>query len=217
MLLTITNNQKPATDLGYLLHKNPANVQSFDLPFGNVHVFYPEATDERCTAAVLLDIDPIALAKSRRRSVPEGPMSQYINDRPYIASSFLSVAISRVLGSALAGRSKERQELADSTLPLEATLAVVPCRGGEDLLQRIFEPLGYEVVAERHILDEQLQGWGYSDYFTLTLSAHCRLKDLLTHLYVLIPVLDEEKHYWVGADEVEKLLRFGSTWLPSHP
>ena len=52
---------------------------------------------------------------------------------------------------------------------------------------------------------------------TLSSAAHVRLQDLLTHIYVLIPVLDNEKHYWVGDDEVEKLLRHGGSWLASHP
>jgi 3' terminal RNA ribose 2'-O-methyltransferase Hen1 len=129
----------------------------------------------------------------------------------------MSVAIAQVLGAALGGRSRERQELADSPIPLEARLAVLPCRGGPDLLRSLFEPLGYEVEAQRHVLDEQYPDWGPSPYFTVTLRATCRLRDLLSHLYVLIPVLDDEKHYWVGDDEVEELLRHGQGWLENHP
>src|SRR2546422_863959 len=128
MLLTISTTRSPATDLGYLLHKHPERLQSFDLPFGQAHVFYPEAGDERCTAALLLDVDPVGLI---RRSVKFPRLDQYVNDRPYVASSFMSVALARI--------------------------------------------------------------------------------------YVLIPVLDADKHYWVGEDEVEKLLRRGEGWLADHP
>lgn len=218
MLLTITNTQPPATDLGYLLHKNPARLQSFDLAFGQAHVFYPEASDERCTAALLLDIDPVGLVRNRRGPAGEShALEQYVNDRPYVASSFLSVAISQVFGSALAGRSKERTALAEATLPLQAKLAVLPCRRGEEFLRRLFEPLGYAVMAEGHTLDEQFPEWGASRYFTVELQANVRLRDLLAHLYVIIPVLDDDKHYWVGDDEVEKLLRHGAGWLATHP
>ena len=58
MLLTITTTHQPATDLGFLLHKHPDKLQSFKLPFGQAHVYFPEATQTRCTAALLLDIDP---------------------------------------------------------------------------------------------------------------------------------------------------------------
>src|SRR5713226_5643929 len=94
MLLTITNTHPTATDLGYLLHKNPARTQSFPLAAGQAHVFYPEASAERCTAALLLDLDPVALVRGSGGSRDEGgPIDQYVNDRPYTASSFLSVAI----------------------------------------------------------------------------------------------------------------------------
>src|SRR5689334_13992332 len=218
MLLTITTTQQPATDLGYLLHKNPARLHSFPLSFGEAHVFYPEATPERCTAALLLDVDPVGLVRNRRGPAGEGgALDQYVNDRPYVASSFLSVAIAQVYGSALAGRSKERPELVETPLPLEAKLAVLPCRGGEGFLRRLFEPLGYALTARRHPLDETFPDWGESPYFTVELRATCRLQQLLAHLYVLIPVLDDDKHYWVNEDEIAKLLRYGEGWLAAHP
>ena len=218
MLLTITTTHQPATDLGYLLHKNPARLQSFRLSFGQAHVCYPEAGAERCTAALLLDVDPVGLVRGRRGPGGEGgALEQYVNDRPYVASSFLSVAIAQVFGSALAGHSRERPQLAETALPLEARLAVVPCRGGETFLRRLFEPLGYQLTAYSHVLDEKFPEWGQSPYFTVELRANVRLRDLLSHLYVLVPVLDDEKHYWVGEDEIEKLLRHGGEWLAAHP
>ena len=218
MLLTITYTGNPATDLGYLLHKSPSRVHSFEQVFGKAHVFYPETSAQRCTAALLLEIDPIGLVRNRRGPSGEAHMlEQYVNDRPYAASSFLSVAIARTFGTAITGRSKERQELAETPLPLDARIAVLPCRGGENLLRRLFEPLAYEVAAIRHALDTRFPEWGESPYFTVTLKATVRLSDLLTHLYVLIPVLDDDKHYWVGDEEVDKLLRHGEGWLRAHP
>lgn len=218
MLLTLTTTHRPATDLGYLLHKNPARLQSFELPFGQAHVFYPEAAEETCTAALLLEVDPVGLVRGRRGPAGEGrQLEHYVNDRPYVASSFLSVALNEVFGTALSGRSKERPELAAAPLPLCAQVAALPCRGGEALLRRLFEPLGYTVEAEPYPLDETHPEWGSSPYFTVTLAAEKRLAELLTHLYVLIPVLDRDKHYWVGDDEVEKLLRHGAGWLAEHP
>ena len=218
MLLTITNFRPPATDLGYLLHKNPNRVQSFELSFGKAHVFYPEASAERCTAALLLDVDPVGLVRTRRGPAGEGGLlDQYVNDRPYVASSFMSVAIARVFASALGGISKDRPELVSEILPLRANVAAMPCRGGEPFLRRLFEPLGYEVTAVHHPLDEQFPEWGEGSYYAVELSNQITLQNLLAHLYVLIPVLDADKHYWVGRDEIEKLLRRGEGWLQSHP
>ncbi|MGE3777952.1 MAG: 3' terminal RNA ribose 2'-O-methyltransferase Hen1, partial [Pirellulaceae bacterium] len=218
MLLTLTSTTAPATDLGYLLHKNPFRAHAFDLTFGKAHVFYPEAEPDRCTAALLLDVDPVGLVRGRKGPAGEGrTLEQYVNDRPYVASSFLSVAIAEVFGTALSGRSRERPELATRALPFEARISVLPCRGGEAFLRRLFEPLGYEVTARQHALDEKVPDWGPSRYFTVTISGTQRLSDLLTHLYVLIPVLDDDKHYWVGDDEVDKLVRRGEGWLATHP
>lgn len=217
MLLTITTTHNPATDLGYLLHKHPARLKSFALSFGQAHVFYPEATVDRCSAALLLDVDPVGLVRGHGPSGQGASLEAYVNDRPYVASSFLSVAIAEVFGTALAGRCRERAELVETAIPLEAKLAVLPCRGGEALLRRLFEPLDYQVSVQGFALDERFPDWGVSPYFTVTLEATRRLSELLAHLYVLVPVLDDDKHYWVGDEEVEKLLRHGGDWLAAHP
>jgi 3' terminal RNA ribose 2'-O-methyltransferase Hen1 len=210
MLLTIAAPISGG-DLGYLLHKNPSRIHTAELPFGKAYVFYPELADHHAQAALLLDIDPVGLVRG------ENSIEQYVNDRPYVCSSFLSVAMARVLGTAMQGRSKERQALADAPLDWEASLAVVPCRGGEELLRRLFEPLGYAIEVEHHPLDAKFPEWGEGPYWTVRLRGRVLLCDLLTHIYVLVPVLDADKHYWVGADEVDKLLRKGEGWLSSHP
>ena len=218
MLLTISTTYSPATDLGYLLHKHPARMQSFGLAFGQAHVFYPEACVETCTAALLLDVDPVGLVRRPHGQFAENfALAQYVSDRPYVASSFLSVAIAQVFSSALSGKCKDRPQLVETEIPLKAKLSILPCRGGEDLLRRLFEPLGYTVEAERHALNSQFPDWGQSRYFTVTLENTCRLSELLTHLYILMPVLDDEKHYWVDEAEIEKLSRRGKDWLTTHP
>lgn len=216
MLLTITTTHTPATDLGYLLHKHPARVQEFSLWFGHVRIFYPKADDAECTAAILLDVDPKRLRR-RGRGEPAFNLEPYVNDRPYAASSFLSVAISRVLGSALHGKCAARPELVDVEMPLTARLSVVPCADGPEFLAALFEPLGYDLTAERHALDPEFPTWGASRYYTVQLTKTTRLRDLLAHLYVLVPVLDDTKHYWVGDDEIDKLRRHAGDWLSDHP
>ena len=216
MLLTISTNHQPATDLGYLLHKHPDRCQIFDLSFGKAHVFYPEASAERCVACLLLDVDPVGLVRGKG-NWKNGPLDQYVNDRPYVASSLMSVAISQVFGSALSGRSKERAELVGTEIPLTARLDVLPVRGGMKLLKRIFEPLGYTVTATQHPLDEQFPDWGEGHYFSVELSQTTTVAKLMQHLYVLIPVFDGRKHYYIGPAEVDKLPAKGESWLADHP
>jgi 3' terminal RNA ribose 2'-O-methyltransferase Hen1 len=217
MLLTITTTHRPASDLGYLLHKHPDGHKSFELSFGKAHVFYPEVSEDRCTAALLLDIDPLELVRSFRGKGGPRMIEHYINDRPFVASSFMSVALAKAFGTAMSGRSKGRQELCETKIPLEFNLTAVPARGGSKLLQNLFEPLGYQVEAQAYPLDSNQPAWGDSNYFDVRLSVTARLQDALNHLYVLIPVLDRDKHYWVGEDEVEKLLKRGEGWLKEHP
>lgn len=202
--------------MGYLLHKNPARLHSFELPFGKAHVFYPELGSTHSEAALLLDVDPVGLVRRQSKGADTG-LHQYVNDRPYAASSFLSVAMSHVFGTAMSGRSKERQDLADQPLHFDALITALPCRGGTELLRSLFEPLGYEVEAKHYELDEHFPEWGAGPYHTVRIRHCVRLRDMLTHIYVLVPVLDAEKHYWVGDDEVEKLLRKGEGWLATHP
>lgn len=215
MLLKISTTHQPATDLGYLLHKHPDRVQDFEMSFGRAKIFYPEASRERCTAALLLDIDPIDLVRGKGQN--DGLLTQYVNDRPYVASSLLSVAISRLLRTAMNGECADRPDLVGTPIPLSVEISAVPCRGGEKFLRSLFEPLGYNITARKLPLDEMFPQWGESVYYCVNITQNIRLADFLCHLYVLIPVLDDEKHYWVGEEEVNKLLRRGSGWLDSHP
>lgn len=221
MLLTLTTTHRPATDLGHLLVKHPDRVQSFDLPAGTAHVLYPEADEARCTAALLVEVDPLKLGGGRGRRQATTPdsftLGQYVNDRPYAASSLLSSALAKVFRSALRGESRDRPELAATAIPLEVRVPVLRCRGGADLAVRVFAPLGWTVAATPIPLDEAYPEWGDSRYVDLTLTGTLRLADALNHLYVLLPVLDDAKHYWVAPDEVDKLLRAGAGWLAGHP
>lgn len=219
MLLNITTTHYPATDLGYLLHKHPDKFQSFDLSVGKAHVFYPEKSEERTTVSLLLDIDPIDMVRNGRNLSGEGfALGHYVNDRPYVASSFMSVAIAKAFSSALNGKCKDKPELVDIKMPFEVFLPSVPVpKGGEKLIQEFFEPLGYTFEVSRHTLDTQFPEWGTSKYYALKLSNHLTIKDLLSHLYVLIPALDNDKHYFISHDEIDKLLEKGGDWLKQHP
>jgi 3' terminal RNA ribose 2'-O-methyltransferase Hen1 len=211
VLLTITTTRPPATELGYLLHKHPDRPQSFDVSAGQAHVFYPEATPERCTAALLLEIDPITLVRGHS----SGELAQYVNDRPYAAGSMLAVAIKEAFRTALTGRCDARPALAAARLPLEIRVPALRCRGGATLADRVFAPLGWSVDAKTQAFSPPQ--WGDSPYLDLRLTGEFRLADALNHLYVLLPVLDDAKHYWVSTEEVDKLIRAGGDWLAGHP
>ncbi|MFJ2740053.1 3' terminal RNA ribose 2'-O-methyltransferase Hen1 [Streptomyces sp. NPDC087440] len=225
MFMTISTTgtqERPATDLGFLLHKHPDRKQSFSTSHGTAHVLYPEASAERCTAALLLEVDPVALVRrgkgKGRGGSPDLALAQYVNDRPYAASSLLAVALSTVFKSALHGVCNARPERAEQPMPLRIEVPALPARGGAELVRELFAPLGWSTVEAVPVpLDAQFPEWGDSRYVQLTLEGELRLSDALRHLYVLLPVLDDSKHYWVSPDEVDKLLRAGEGWLAAHP
>jgi 3' terminal RNA ribose 2'-O-methyltransferase Hen1 len=218
VLLTITTTRAPATDLGYLLHKHPDRLQTLATAAGPAHVFYPEATAGRCTAALLLEVDPVALVRGpagSKAKASDGELAQYVNDRPYAASSMLAVALKEAFRTALTGRCDARPELAAQGIPLAIRVPALRCRGGAGLARTVFEPLGWTVEARSHPYPPE--EWGPSNYLDLRLTGQVRLADALNHLYVLLPVLDDAKHYWVSTDEVDKLIRAGGDWLAGHP
>lgn len=216
MLLTITYEGENTQNLGFLLHKNPDRAQQFELNYGRAYVFYTEVSNERTTAALLLDIDPIDLARGKIGS-RDGGLFDYVNDRPYSATSFMSTAISRIFGTSMSGKCAKMQSLADTPLKLTAYISSLKDGGDTELASQLFEPLGYTVKTERTLLDENFKEWGISPYIALTISGTVRLADMLNHLYVLIPVFDKQKHYYITDDEIEKLLSHGEGWLASHP
>lgn len=219
MLLTITTTHKPTADLSFLLHKHPDRFQSVDLSIGKAHIFYPDHSPEKITVALLLDIDPVDMVRGTSSLFGAGfSLGQYVNDRPYVASSFMSVALSKAFSTAMNGKCTNRPELVGRKMPFEVKIAVLPApQGGEILIRKLFEPLGYQVQLQQHILDKKFTDWGYSKYFTVVLSHTITLKEILSHLYVLIPALDNDKHYFVSQGEVEKLLEKGKDWLSTHP
>ncbi len=219
MLLTITTTYKNATDLGFLLHKHPDKLQTIDLAVGKAHIFYPESSEAKTTVALLLDIDAIDMVRGVRNLSGKGfSLGQYVNDRPYVASSFMSVALSKAFSTAMNGKCKNKPDLVDVEMPFEVKIAVLPApKGGERLIRKLFEPLGYHLNVERHQLDEKFTKWGESKYYTVTLTNTVKLQDLLSHLYVLIPALDNDKHYFVSQNEIDKLLEKGKGWLENHP
>jgi 3' terminal RNA ribose 2'-O-methyltransferase Hen1 len=213
--LHLTNRSPDATDLGHLLHKHPARCHGGELAFGQATVFYTEASPDCCTAVLAVDVDPVGLVRSEGARQGGWALGQYVNDRCYAASSFLSVAISRMFGTALNGRCTKRPELVDKPLDLEARLPVV--QAPEGMLEKLFAPLGYEVTSHRLPLEPAFPDWGESRYHELVLRATLPLHVLLKHLFVLIPALDRDKHYWVGREEIDKLLEKGEGWLAGHP
>ncbi len=213
MLLTLTCTAPDAPDLGHLLQKHPDSVFERPCSAGTVWVFYPEVTQERVTVALLVEVDPVRLV---RGPAALAGLDQYVNDRPYVASSLVSVALNVAFSTAMAGRAKQKAERFAERMHWQITLPAVACDAGEKLITNVFAPLGYTVVTTRLPLDPQFPAWGQANLYTVTLEGEQTVPDVLNHLYVLLPVLDNTKHYYVAEDEITKLLDRGGAWLATH-
>jgi 3' terminal RNA ribose 2'-O-methyltransferase Hen1 len=214
MLITLTCYCQNAPEVGYLLAKNPQSIFQREFSRGTVWVFYPDVAEDHLTVALLCEIDPVALVR--------GPAAlqtsdHYVNDRPFVSTSLTSVALRTAFSTALSGRNRERPERLDEHMRWVVTLPAVACDGGEDLITRLFTPLGYTPAIDQLPLDAHFPAWGPSDLFRIRLEGFQTVRDILGHLYVLLPVLDNSKHYYVEQSEIEKLLDHGRTWLPLHP
>lgn len=214
MLLTITCEGPHAADFGFLLHKHPASVFERETAYGRLTLFYTESDPERATVALICDVDPVALVRGEHRAAA---LDQYVNDRPYVASSLMSVALREAFSSALGGKSKDRPELVAERLPLRARVPAVNARGGAAVVERLFCPLGYDVTITPIAVDSGAPAAADTELLSFAISGAQTVHDLLSHLYVLLPVLDATKHYYIADDEVDKLLEHGRGWLGNHP
>lgn len=217
MYLTLSTTTEPVEDLTYLLHKHPGRAHTRKLSVGATSVFCTELSDERCTVALMLDVDPIGLLRGQGAAHESFTLGQYVNDRPYVASSLLTGAIRGVYGTALAGNCDARPDRVTAPLDLEVHLPTVACVDGASLIERLFEPLGWRVSATALPLDPEIPAWGESHIFDVRLTGTAVLQHALQQLTILLPVLDDAKHYWVDQTEAEKLLRHGGDWLGGHP
>ncbi|QDT17673.1 3' terminal RNA ribose 2'-O-methyltransferase Hen1 [Alienimonas californiensis] len=220
MFLSLATTAPRAADLGFLLQKHPERTFRRELSVGVATVFYPEATDERCEVCLLLEPDPVKLAREAMKHGGSGggPNSGgYADAKPYLAGSLLSVAIGRCFNSALGGRAKDRVERLTEDWPLTITLPALACRGGPEAVRAAWEPLGYDCDVAALPLDPERPTWGDAAVCRVTLTGAQPIPAVLNHLAVLLPALEGDRHHYVGDAEVEKLLRRGGEWLATHP
>ena len=208
MLIAITSRTRPASDLGYALHKHPDRVQQFDVGYGKATVFYPVASEDECTFVMVVEVDPVRLARGPEHTRGGGLVTDYVTDRPYAASSMLAVAIGKVLSTATAGRCEKKPELAAKPMDLEVEISTVR-NLAQDRVRSLFTDLGYKVEIEGKEQDRYVTVRTRSDRWTLG--------ETLRQIRVLLPAIDGRHHHYVNDEDVAHLLRHGEGWLDSHP
>ena len=211
MLLTLACSGKDAPDLSWLLHKRPNRLQAFDLPYGKAFVFFPEYTETRSVVSLLLEINQEALNDLCKNK--EGEF-QFVNPRQFLSSSLLSGAIGKVFSSAIKGICADKPELVNKEYDLELELTNFSCRLKPEYVARIFKPLGYAIAFDNISSDFPREKLIVGN---LRLKGKTNLKDLLSQLYILIPVFDRYLHFWIDEPQLQRFIRLTAGWLESHP
>ncbi|WP_030148917.1 3' terminal RNA ribose 2'-O-methyltransferase Hen1 [Mycetocola saprophilus] len=214
MYLSITLTGSHASGLNHLLHKHPDRVHRREKNGSTATVFTPVFEPDRVTVGLLLEVDPIGLVRGQGAARDSFTLGQYVNDRPYAANSLLAVALRQSFSTAFAGNSTARADIVDIPLPLRFEIPALP---GDTLIRELFEPLGWRVSETEVPLDPEIPAWGSAAVRRVVLEQDIVLARALSQLYVLLPVLDGAKHYWVDQSETQTLLRHGGDWLASHP
>lgn len=213
MLLTINCEGPDAMDLSWLLHKRPNRFQAFNLGYGKAFVFFTEYSQNSCTACLLLEIMPDALNDLCKSKDGE---FQYVNSRQYLSSSLLAGAIGKAYSSAIKGTCQDKPDLVGKKHGFKVRINNFSCRLNPIFIDRIFSPLGYQIEWRNIQINDEYCTGGFI-CGDLQLSIDATLQEILSHLYILLPVFDRQTHFWLDESQLQKFIRHCQGWLGRHP
>lgn len=215
MQLAIKATGEGAKMLSFLLSKNPQNLYDRMEKGYRVRLTYTVFSDSEVEALIFVTPDPVELVKN---SPDTYEITQYINDREFVVSSIFCSNTRSALGTALNGRPKEEYlDWAKHAFQLTIGFGPVATDLPDAAIKNLFEPLGYQTEIERGRADYNFQFKERSSARFINLQSKVTLQNALQHLFVLIPVLDDYRHYFIDEREIEKLERYGEGWLADHP
>lgn len=215
MQLTIKAIGENSRVISYLLSKNPSNLYDRDEKGSRVRLVYTAFTEEETELLIYVTPDPVELV---RNSPNTFDITQYINDREFAVSSLFCSYIKSALATALNGKPKDDFiKWVDYKFDLILGFGPVASDLPDAVIESIFTPIGYEVKIERGITDYSFKLKSRSSARYINLTGRQTLQNAIRHLFILIPVLDNYKHYYMDKSEVDKLERYGTGWLDDHP
>ncbi|WIM41190.1 3' terminal RNA ribose 2'-O-methyltransferase Hen1 [Paenibacillus sp. PK4536] len=215
MYLTIKATGTHASMISHLLAKNPNNLYDRTEKGARIRLVYTSFQPEETEVLLFVTPDPIDLVKG---SPDHYDITQYINDRELVVSSLFCSYIRPALGTALNGKPKaDYIDWVEHPFTLHMSMGPVASDLPDSMIESLFQPLGYEVQMERGEIDYSFDLKNRSTVRHIQISGQQTLQHMLRQLYILIPVLDNYKHYYISDDEIERLQRYGEGWLSTHP
>lgn len=211
MQLSLNVKGNGAEAVSYLLAKNPNNLYERDEKGFKVRSVYSVFTKEEVKYLIYVKPDPIDLVRS---SPQVYDISHYINDREFAVSSLFVSAIRKALGTALNGKPQEEYvQWVEHRFDMEVAFGPIATDLPDGELAELFKPIGYNVEIKRAASTLRSK----SSALFITLTGKQTIQNLLKHLFILIPVIDNYKHYFIDEREIEKVDRYGEGWLDAHP
>jgi 3' terminal RNA ribose 2'-O-methyltransferase Hen1 len=215
MQLTIQASGDNVQAISYLLAKNPNNLYERNHKGHLVRLFYSKFTETELEVTIFVTPDPIEMVKNNSNSYD---ITHYINDREFAVSSIFCSFIRSALGTALNGQPKEEHlKWVNHPFSFNFEFGPVVSSLSDEKLMNLFEPIGYEVTINRPEIEYSFPIKTKSSARYLSIKGMKTLQEGLRHLFVLIPVIDNYKHYFIDEKEIEKLERYGEGWLEQHP
>ncbi|TDL78499.1 3' terminal RNA ribose 2'-O-methyltransferase Hen1 [Peribacillus frigoritolerans] len=215
MQLTIKATGDNVKAISYLLSKNPNNLYERNHKGHLVRLFYSKFEETELEVTIFVTPDPIDLVKNNSNSYD---ITHYINDREFAVSSLFCSFIRSALGTALNGQPKEEySEWVNYRFSFQFEFGPVVSSLSDKQLKDLFEPIGYEVAISRPDIEYSFEMKDKSSARSICLKGMKTLQNGLRQLFVLIPVIDNYKHYYIDDKEIEKLERYGEGWLEDHP
>ncbi|MGE6488602.1 3' terminal RNA ribose 2'-O-methyltransferase Hen1 [Paenisporosarcina sp. NPDC076898] len=215
MQLSIQASGDNVQAISYLLSKNPNNLYERNHKGHLVRLFYSKFTETELEVTIFVTPDPIELVKNNSNSYD---ITHYINDREFAVSSIFCSFIRSALGTALNGQPKEEHLMwVNHPFSFNFEFGPVVSSLSDEKLMNLFEPIGYEVTINRPEIEYSFPIKTKSSARYLSIKGMKTLQEGLRHLFVLIPVIDNYKHYFIDEKEIEKLERYGEGWLDQHP
>ena len=206
MQLSIYSKTKEAKAISYLLAKNPNNVYERYSKNHAVRFVYHKMSDEELYATIFVTPDPLALVNHEKAY----DITHYINDREFAVSTIFLSLIRSALGTALNGKPKEEYETyVQQPFPFTFEIGPVSTSMSDEDIYALWQPLGYDVSIQV-ISNEKRARF-------LILTNTITLQQALQQIFILIPVMDDYKHYFIDEKEQERLERYGEGWLDTHP
>lgn len=201
--------------VSHLLAKNPNNVYDRTDKGVRVRMVYTKASEQETEVLIHAEPDPVDLV----RGTPDGyDITQYINDREFVTSSLFCSYIRNALGTALNGKPKEDYvRWVDHAFELELKFGPVASDLPDRVVEELFSCLGYDITVERGESAYSFDLKNRSTVRHITLRGKQTIQQALRQLFLLIPVLDNYKHYFISEDEIDKINRYGEGWLDTHP